>query len=286
MTATILDGKALAKSIRKDLATQTAELVARGVTPGLAVVLVGDDPASAIYVRNKGRAAEKVGVASTIHRLPATATHDEVMALVDQLNRDDAVDGFIVQVPLPDQIDPIAVQDAIAPGKDVDGFTAENIGLLAQGRPRFVAATPRGCMRLLAESGIELSGKKAVIVGRSNIVGKPMSMLLTNAHCTVTVCHSRTGDLAAEVATADIVVAAVGRAEMVRGEWIKAGAVVIDVGINRDAEGKLVGDVEYAAAAERALAITPVPGGVGPMTIASLLENTVEAARERADRQR
>ncbi|MEM9490842.1 MAG: tetrahydrofolate dehydrogenase/cyclohydrolase catalytic domain-containing protein, partial [Myxococcota bacterium] len=197
MTATILDGKALAKAIRQDLAKQVSQLVEAGVTPGLAVILAGDDPASAIYVRNKERAAGKVGIASQVHRLPATASQAEVLDLVGQLNSDPAMDGFIVQVPLPDQVDPIAVQDAIAPGKDVDGFTAENIGLLAQGRPRFVAATPLGCMRLIAESGIELSGKKAVVVGRSNIVGKPVAMLLTNASATVTICHSRTADLAA-----------------------------------------------------------------------------------------
>ena len=284
MTAKILDGKALAKSIRKGLAEETAELAKKGIVPGLAVVLVGDDPASAIYVRNKERAAKRAGIHGAVHRLPAEASHAEVMELVGRLNDDPEIDGYIVQVPLPDQIDPIAIQDAIAPGKDVDGFTAENIGLLAQGRPRFVAATPKGCMRLVAESGIDLSGKSAVVVGRSNIVGKPMAMLLTNAHATVSICHSRTKDLAERVRGADIVIAAVGRPEMVRGEWIKEGAVVIDVGITRNAEGKLIGDVEFAAAAERASAITPVPGGVGPMTIASLLENAVMAAKLRADK--
>ncbi|MCG8416869.1 MAG: bifunctional methylenetetrahydrofolate dehydrogenase/methenyltetrahydrofolate cyclohydrolase FolD [Proteobacteria bacterium] len=282
MTAKILDGKALAAAIRNELAGEVESLVGKGVTPGLAVVLVGDDPASAIYVRNKGRAAEKLGVTAEIHRLPGDTTQSEVLALVDRLNRDSAVDGFIVQVPLPEQIDPIVVQDAISPAKDVDGFTPENIGLLAQGRPRFVAATPLGCMRLVAESGVELAGKNAVVVGRSNIVGKPMAMLLTNAHATVTVCHSRTQNLGGVVGSADVVIAAVGRAEMIRGEWIKPGAVVIDVGINRTAEGKLVGDVEFAAAVERAGAITPVPGGVGPMTIVSLLANTVVAAQLRA----
>jgi methylenetetrahydrofolate dehydrogenase (NADP+)/methenyltetrahydrofolate cyclohydrolase len=281
VTAAIIDGKAIAARVREGVAKSVAELATRGITPGIAVVLCGDDPASHIYVRNKHRAAAKAGVATFDHKPPADISEADLLGLVDQLNEDDAVDGFIVQLPLPAHIDATKVLDRIRPDKDVDGFHPDNIGRLAQGRPRFVAATPKGCMRLLAESGCELSGAHAVIVGRSNIVGKPMQMLLTNANATVTLCHSRTRDLGAEVARADIVVAAAGKPGLVRGAWIKPGATVIDVGTNRTAEGELVGDVEFAAAAERARAITPVPGGVGPMTIASLLENTVEAARQR-----
>jgi methylenetetrahydrofolate dehydrogenase (NADP+)/methenyltetrahydrofolate cyclohydrolase len=281
VTARILDGKALAARVRAEVAAGAAELAARGVTPGLAVVLVGDDPASHVYVRNKEKAAADAGVRTFDHRLPATTTQAELLALVARLNTDPDVDGILVQLPLPGGIDASAVLDAVSPRKDVDGFHAENIGLLAQGRPRYVAATPKGCMRLLAEAGCTLAGARAVVVGRSNIVGKPMSYLLTNANATVTVCHSRTRDLAAEVSRADVVVAAIGKAAMIRGDWIAPGAVVIDVGTNRGPDGKLCGDVELATAAERASAITPVPGGVGPMTIACLLENTLESARRR-----
>lgn len=284
MTAKILDGKALAASVRAELTAQAAELTRTGITPGLAVVLVGDDPASAIYVRSKGKAAKEVGVDARDYRLPATTSQSELLELVGQLDQDEGIDGILVQLPLPAQVDPDVILDAIRPDKDVDGFHPDNIGRLSQGRPRFVAATPKGCMRLIAETGIELEGKKAVVVGRSNIVGKPMAMLLTNASATVTLCHSRTAHLAEEVRSADVVVAAVGRAELIRGEWIKPGAVVIDVGTNRTASGKLVGDVEFAVAVERASAITPVPGGVGPMTIASLLDNTLASARMRAQR--
>jgi methylenetetrahydrofolate dehydrogenase (NADP+)/methenyltetrahydrofolate cyclohydrolase len=284
MTATILDGKALAAQVRTKLKAQVAELGKRGIIPGLAVVLVGDDPASAVYVRSKEKAAAEVGVRTYDVRLPASTSQAELLDVVRRFNEDEAVDGILVQLPLPAHIDPDLIQDATRPEKDVDGFHPDNIGRLAQGRPRFVAATPKGCMRLLAEAKIAVEGKKAVVVGRSNIVGKPMSMLLINDSATVTLCHSRTRDLAAELRDADIVIAAVGRAGLIRGEWIKPGAVVIDVGTNRSAEGKLVGDVEFAAAAERASAITPVPGGVGPMTIASLLENTVASAEMRASR--
>jgi methylenetetrahydrofolate dehydrogenase (NADP+) / methenyltetrahydrofolate cyclohydrolase len=281
MSARILDGKAIAATVRAEAARDAAALVARGITPGLAVVLVGDDPASAVYVRSKTKAARDAGVAAHDHKLPATTTQAELLDLVRRLNEDPAIDGILVQLPLPAHIDANAISDAIDPRKDVDGLHVDSIGRLAQGRPRFVAATPKGCMRLLAEAGAELSGAHAVVVGRSNMVGKPMSLLLTNANATVVLCHSRTRDLAAQVAAADIVVAAVGRAELVRGAWIKPGAIVIDVGINRTADGKLIGDVEFAAAAERARAITPVPGGVGPMTIASVLENTIISARLR-----
>ncbi len=278
MTATILDGNALGLRVREEVAAECAELAKRGVTPGLAAVLVGDDPASHVYVRNKRKAAEKVGIAAFDHTLPADTSQRDLLALVHKLNEDDTVHGILVQLPLPAHIDSSAILDAIDPGKDVDGFHPDNIGRLAQARPRYVAATPKGCMRLLAEADIELSGKRAVSVGRSNIVGKPMSMLLTNAHATVTVCHSRTADLAGEIGRADIVIAALGRPRAIKGAWIKQGAVVIDVGINRTDDGKLVGDVEFDVAVERAAAITPVPGGVGPMTIASLLANTALAA--------
>lgn len=278
MTAKLLDGKAIAARVRDQVAAEVAGL---GFVPGIAVVLVGDDPASQIYVRNKHKAAEKVGVTSFAHTMPADTSQQALLDVVDRLNDDDRVDGILVQLPVPKHIDAEAVLDRIRPDKDVDGFHPENLGLLAQRRPRFVSATPRGCMTLLAEAGCELAGADAVVIGRSNMVGKPMAMLLTNANATVSLCHSQTRDLEGAVRRADVVVAAVGRAEMVRGAWIKEGAVVIDVGINRGADGKLVGDVEFAAAAERASAITPVPGGVGPMTIASLLQNTVEAAKLR-----
>ncbi|HEU5060974.1 MAG TPA: bifunctional methylenetetrahydrofolate dehydrogenase/methenyltetrahydrofolate cyclohydrolase FolD [Kofleriaceae bacterium] len=278
MTARILDGKAIAQVVRQEVKGRVAELVARGVTPGLAVVLVGDDPASHVYVKGKHRAAAEVGVTTFDHKLPAETSQADLLDLVGRLSRDPAVHGILVQLPLPRHIDATLVLDSIPAEKDVDGFHPENIGLLAQGRPRFVAATPKGCMRLLAESGVELAGANAVIVGRSNIVGKPMSLLLTNANATTTVCHSRTRDLPSVVARADVVVAAMGRARFIRGEWIREGAVVIDVGVNRMEDGKLCGDVDYAVAVERAAAITPVPGGVGPMTIASLLENVAAAA--------
>ena len=278
MTARILDGKAIAQAVRQEVKGRVAELVARGVTPGLAVVLVGDDPASHVYVKGKHKAAAEVGVTTFDHKLPAETSQADLLELVARLAADRSVHGILVQLPLPKHIDATLVLDSIPPEKDVDGFHPENIGLLAQGRPRFVAATPKGCMRLLAESGAPLAGANAVIVGRSNIVGKPMALLLTNANATTTVCHSKTRDLAAVVGRADVVVAAIGRARFIRGEWIRDGAVVIDVGINRTDEGKLVGDVDYAVALERAAAITPVPGGVGPMTIACLLENVASAA--------
>ena len=282
MTARILDGRALAKRVRGQLRGRVGTLAEGGVVPGLSVILVGDDPASAIYVRNKGRAAARVGVTARDLRLPASTSEAELLDILAEQVADAAIDGILVQLPLPSHIDPDVVQDAIPASKDVDGFHPENIGLLAQGRPRFVAATPKGCMRLLTESECQLTGAHAVVVGRSNIVGKPMALLLTNAHATVELCHSRTRNLESAIARADIVVAAVGRPGIVPGAWIKPGAVVIDVGINRTEAGKLVGDVGFEAARERASAITPVPGGVGPMTIASLLENTVEAAERRA----
>jgi methylenetetrahydrofolate dehydrogenase (NADP+)/methenyltetrahydrofolate cyclohydrolase len=284
MPATVLDGKALAARIRGELKLETEKLAAEGITPGLAVVLVGDDPASQIYVRNKTTACAQVGIQTFDHRLPAATSTGELLGLVAELNTDARVDGILIQLPLPGGIDARRVLFAVDPRKDVDGIHPENVGRLLMGEPRFVACTPFGVMKLCEEARLPLPGVQAVVVGRSNMVGKPMAALLLNANATVTVCHSKTRDLAATVGRADLLVAAVGRPEMIRGEWVKPGAVVIDVGINRTAEGKLLGDVQYASAAERAAAITPVPGGVGPMTIAMLLANTVKAARIRAER--
>ena len=281
MTAQLIDGKASAARLRAEVASAARELRGRGIAPALAVVLVGDDPASAVYVRSKTKAAREAEVDVRDHALPATTTQAELAALVDALNRDPAVDGILVQLPLPAHLDADAIIQSIDPAKDVDGLHPVSLGRLAQGRPAFSPCTPKGCMRLLREVGAELAGARAVVLGRSVLVGKPISFLLANANATVTMCHSRTRDLADEVRRADVVVAAVGRPELVRGDWIREGAVVIDVGINRTAAGKLIGDVEFAGAAARARAITPVPGGVGPMTIACLLENTIEAARAR-----
>jgi methylenetetrahydrofolate dehydrogenase (NADP+)/methenyltetrahydrofolate cyclohydrolase len=278
MSAEILDGKALAAELRIEVAKECEALAARGITPGLAVVLVGEDPASQIYVRHKERAAAECGVKALDYRRSGDTNQADLLALIQELNEDASVHGILVQLPLPPHLDATPILDAIDPQKDVDGFHPENIGLLAQGRPRFVAATPKGCMSLLARANIELAGKRAVVVGRSNIVGKPMALLLTNANATVTLCHSRTTDLANEIRQADIVVAAVGKVNAVMAEWLKPGAVVIDVGMNRNAEGKLCGDVQYTESLEVASAITPVPGGVGPMTIASLMQNVATAA--------
>ena len=281
MTARVIDGKAIAARLRGEVAAAAVELRGRGVAPTLAVVLVGDDPASAVYVRSKTRAAGEASVDVRDHKLPAATTQAELLALVAQLNADPIVDGILVQLPLPAHLDTDAVIRAIDPAKDVDGLHPTNLGYLAQGRPVFAPCTPKGCMRLLREVGAELAGARAVVLGRSVLVGKPIALLLANADATVTMCHSRTRDVAGEIGRADVVVAAVGRPALVRGEWIRDGAIVLDVGINRTAAGALVGDVDYAGAAARARAITPVPGGVGPMTIACLLENTVEAARRR-----
>ena len=282
MPATVLDGKALAARIRGELQLETARLAAEGITPGLAVVLVGDDPASQIYVRSKTAACAQAGITTFDHRLPAATSDGELLGLVASLNTDPRVDGILIQLPLPPGIDARRVLFAVDPRKDVDGIHPENVGRLLMGEPRFVACTPFVVMKLIEEARLPLAGAHAVVVGRSNMVGKPMAALLLNADATVTVCHSKTRDLAATVGRADLLVAAVGRPQMIRGDWVKPGAVVIDVGINRTAEGKLLGDVEYAAAAARAGAITPVPGGVGPMTIAMLLANTVTAAKLRA----
>jgi methylenetetrahydrofolate dehydrogenase (NADP+)/methenyltetrahydrofolate cyclohydrolase len=281
MIGQLIDGKAIAARLRGEVGITAAGLRGRGIVPTLAVVLVGDDAASAVYVRSKTKAAREAGVEPRDHKLPANATQAELMALVRALNDDASVDGILVQMPLPGQLDSDAVILAIDPAKDVDGLHPVNLGLLAQGKPVFVPCTPKGCMRLLREVGAEVAGARAVVLGRSLLVGKPIAMLLQNANATVTTCHSKTRDLADEVRRAEIVIAAIGRPELVRGEWIRDGAIVLDVGINRTADGKLVGDVEFLAAAQRARAITPVPGGVGPMTIACLLENTVEAAARR-----
>ncbi|HTJ40851.1 MAG TPA: bifunctional methylenetetrahydrofolate dehydrogenase/methenyltetrahydrofolate cyclohydrolase FolD [Kofleriaceae bacterium] len=281
MTARILDGKALAAKVRGEVAARANALRARGIAPGLAVVLVGDDPASAVYVKAKSKDARESGIDAFDHKLPADTSERTLLDLIAQLNEDDRVDGILVQLPVPKQIDSDRVIAAISPHKDVDGLHPENLGLVAQGRARFAACTPSGCMRLLAEAGVELAGARAIVVGRSVLVGKPVALLLANANATVTLCHSKTRDLAGEIARADVVVAAIGKPEMIRGAWIKEGAAVIDVGINRTALGKLIGDVEFAAAAARASAITPVPGGVGPMTRAQLLENTVKACELR-----
>jgi len=288
MTATKIDGKAYAEGLRARIANAVGELAGRGVVPGLAVVIVGEDPASQLYVKNKARQTVEVGMRSFEHVLPASTTETELLALVDRLNADPDVDGILVQLPLPKQIDAQKVIEAIDPAKDVDGFHPINAGRLMTGVPGLVSCTPLGCLLLIQSVRRDLAGLNAVVVGRSNIVGKPMAQLLISQSCTVTVAHSRTRDLPQVCRGADILVAAVGRPEMVRGDWVKPGAIVIDVGINRvpnlaAGEGKtrVVGDVAYAEAAQVAAAITPVPGGVGPMTIACLLRNTLEAACRR-----
>ena len=285
MTAQIIDGKAFAAKLRERVGAQAASFESEaGRKAGLAVVLVGEDPASQVYVRSKHKATVAANMESFEHRLPADTSEADLLALVERLNTDPAVDGILVQLPLPDHIDEQAVIAAISPDKDVDGFHVTNAGRLAVGQSGFVPCTPLGCMMLLTDRLGDLSGLEAVVIGRSNIVGKPMAQLLLDANATVTIAHSRTKDLPAVVRRADIVVAAVGRAEMVKAEWLKEGATVIDVGINRlpaepDADkGRLVGDVDYAGAQGIAAAITPVPGGVGPMTIAVLLRNTLVAA--------
>ena len=278
----IIDGKAFAEGLRGRIAKAVAELAPKGLVPGLAVVLVGENPASQVYVRNKAKQTVECGMKSVEHKLPATATQAELLALVARLNADPAVHGILVQLPLPQQIDPQSVIDAIDPDKDVDGFHVVNAGRLSTGGKGLVPCTPLGCLMLIKDRMKDLAGKRAIVLGRSNIVGKPMAQLLIAESCTVTIAHSKTRDLAGECRRAEIVIAAVGRAEMVRGDWIAPGALVIDVGINRvptpDGKGKLVGDVAFAEAYPHAGAITPVPGGVGPMTIAVLLRNTVVAA--------
>ena len=281
MSAQILDGKALAAEIRSEVKTQVAALVEKGVSTALAVILVGDDSASQVYVRNKIKACADTGIRSLEFRMPAETTQQQLLAKIAELNADENVDGILVQLPLPKQINADAVISAIAPAKDVDGFHVANAGALVTGKQGFVPCTPFGVMRLIEKSGVDPRGKSAVIVGRSNIVGKPMALLLLAADATVTVAHSRTPDLSAVTRNADILVAAVGRAKLIKADMVKPGAVVIDVGMNRDETGKLCGDVDFAEVKEIAGSITPVPGGVGPMTIAMLMQNTVLAAQMR-----
>jgi methylenetetrahydrofolate dehydrogenase (NADP+)/methenyltetrahydrofolate cyclohydrolase len=293
MAARILDGKKLAETVRAEVKSGVDSFRAKhGRAPGLHVVLVGEDPASQVYTRNKEKASNEVGMNGKLHTLPATTSESDLLSLIAKLNADPAIDGILVQLPLPKQIGEQRVLDTLVPEKDVDGFHPINVGLLSVGRAGLVPCTPVGCMRLLASAGIDLKGARAVVVGRSNIVGKPVAQLLLAEHATVTIAHSRTQNLPAVCREADVLVAAVGKAEMIRGDWVKEGAIVIDVGINRvdvpgekTADGKqktrLVGDVAFDEAKERARAITPVPGGVGPMTIACLLQNTLRAAELR-----
>jgi methylenetetrahydrofolate dehydrogenase (NADP+)/methenyltetrahydrofolate cyclohydrolase len=284
MTAALLDGKQLAQTMQAEIAADVQAFFAQhGVRPGLAAVLVGDNFASQKYVTNKRRACEKVGMTSWLHELPAATSQADLLALVDHLNNDKAVHGILVQLPLPPQIDEASIVDAVTPLKDVDGFGPVSLGLLAAGRPRFRACTPLGVQQLLVRNGIDVAGKHVVIVGRSNIVGKPLALLLmqkaAGADATVTVCHSRTPDIGAFTRTADIIIVAIGKANYLQADMVKPGAVVVDVGMNRLADGTLAGDVDFARVKEVASAITPVPGGVGPMTITMLLHNTLAAAR-------
>ena len=283
MPAQLIDGKTLAQDLRQGIAVDVESLVGRtGVRPGLAVVLVGDDPASAIYVRNKKKACDAAGLYVDDHTLPATTTQAELLGLIDRLNADPKIHGILVQLPLPSQIDSQTVLDAVSPEKDADGFHPYNIGRLVTGDPLFVPCTPKGVIRMIESTGEAIEGKRAVVLGRSNIVGKPVAMLLLHRHATVTICHSRTKDLPGLCREADILVAAIGKAQFVKADMVKPGAVVIDVGINRLDDGRLVGDVDFEPVKERAGWLSPVPGGVGPMTIAMLLANTVEAAERMA----
>ncbi|MEY3214335.1 MAG: hypothetical protein RIT28_4816 [Pseudomonadota bacterium] len=279
MSAALLDGKALARKLNQEIVRPRAAALSR--PPGLAVVLVGEDPASKVYVGRKGEVAARLGFHHRQITLPADTTEAALLAIVDALNDDPAIDGVLVQLPLPKHIDATRVLDRVSPDKDVDGFHPENAGRLSQGRPRFVPCTPFGVMRLLDDVKIPLAGRRALVVGRSNIVGRPMAQLLEQANATVTLAHSRTADLAGLVRQAEIVVAAIGRAEHIQGDWVQDGAVVVDVGMNRLEDGRLVGDVAFDAAAERAAWITPVPGGVGPMTIAMLMQSTLLSAERR-----
>ena len=280
--ARIIDGKKIAADLREKIATDVNKLQAKGVTPGLAVVLVGEDPASRVYVSMKEKACAATGIFSAEHKLVAETSEHDLLVLIDKLNNDDMIDGILVQLPLPDHIDESKVLEAILPTKDVDGFHPYSVGRLVTGNPLFQPCTPYGVMKMLEAEGVDLSGKEVVVVGRSNIVGKPVALMCLAEHATVTICHSRTKGLADKVRQADVVIAAVGRPEMIKGDWIKPGAIVIDVGVNRVGEKKLVGDVDFVGASENAAAITPVPGGVGPMTISMLLFNTVVSASRRA----
>lgn len=280
----LIDGKAIAQKIRAEISEETARLTAAGVRPGLAVVLVGNNPASKVYVSMKEKACHDVGIFSDEHRLPEDTDEDQLLSLTDRLNHDNRIHGILVQLPLPKHINEGKVLEAIAPEKDVDGFHPYNVGRLILGKPTFRPCTPYGIMMLLKEMAVDLTGKEVVIVGRSNIVGKPVAFMCLQQHATVTICHTRTVDLPGKIAKADILIAAAGRPEVIRGEWIKEGAIVIDVGVNRVGDKKLVGDVEFASAEKRAALITPVPGGVGPMTITMLLKNTLESAQQTLQR--
>jgi len=281
--ANIINGKEIAANIRQELREEILVLKEKhGITPGLSVVLVGDNPASKVYVRNKGKASEEVGIHSVQYDLPESTSEEELLSLVDRLNNDPSVNGILVQLPLPPHIDDEKVIEAIHPSKDVDGFHPYNVGRLMIGAPTLQPCTPYGVMQLLDSTGVDLSGKNAVVVGRSNIVGKPMALMLLQRNATVTICHSRTGDLIEKIKSAEVLVAAIGKAKFVKGDWVRQDAIVIDVGMNRDENGKLCGDVDYESAAQKASFITPVPGGVGPMTIAMLLKNTVASAKTAA----
>ena len=277
--AKLIDGKAISAQVKARVAEETARLKEQGIVPGLAVVLVGDDPASRIYVNNKKKACEAVGIYSEEYALPAETSQEELLDLIETLNHKSEIHGILVQSPLPTGLDEAAVVDRIDPQKDVDAFHAKNVGLLTQGRPVFQPCTPAGIVELIRSTGTEIAGKHCVVIGRSNIVGKPMALLLLQNNGTVTVCHSKTKDLPSITAQADILISAVGKAKFVTAEMVKAGAVVIDVGMNRSSDGKLCGDVDFEAVEPLASYITPVPGGVGPMTIAKLMENTVTAAK-------
>ncbi len=282
MAAQIIDGNALAAHTRADVARRTALLTSRGLTPGLAVVLVGENPASQVYVRNKVKACADAGLHSVLERYPATMTEAELLARIDALNQDDSIHGILVQLPVPAHIDANKVIEAISPAKDVDGFHVSSAGALMVGQPGFWPCTPYGCMKMLESIGYSLRGKHAVVIGRSNIVGKPMAMMLLAQNATVTICHSATANLKAMTLQADVIVAAVGKRNVLTADMVKPGAIVLDVGMNRNDEGKLCGDVDYAGVSQVAGYITPVPGGVGPMTIAMLLVNTLEAAEREA----
>jgi methylenetetrahydrofolate dehydrogenase (NADP+)/methenyltetrahydrofolate cyclohydrolase len=279
MSAMVIRGKETAETIREEIRVQVAELAGKGRVPGLAVILVGEDPGSAIYVRNKKKATVEAGMRSFGYELPADVSERDLLDLIDTLNKDPEVHGILCQLPLPKHLDEFRITCAIDPAKDVDGLHPVNAGLLSLGRDALVSCTPAGVMEMLRRAGIEVSGKECVVVGRSNIVGKPVAQLMLQAHATVTICHSRTRDLPSVVRRADIVVVAIGRPRFLKGEWLKPGAVVVDVGINRDENGKVVGDVDFDSVLEVASAVTPVPNGVGPMTIAMLLKNTLQAFR-------
>ncbi len=283
MAAQLIDGKALAQAIRDKIAQDASALLARsGIKPGLAAILVGDDPASHLYVKNKQKACESVGIYVADHRLPATTSQAELLALIDKVNRDPLIHGILVQLPLPKHIDSQVVLNAVLPEKDADGFHPYNIGRLVEGHPVFEACTPKGVIKMIESTGVGIEGKRAVVVGRSNIVGKPVALMLLHRHATVTVCHSKTKDLPAVCREADILVVAIGKARFVTADMVREGAVVVDVGVNRTADGKFVGDVDFEPVSRKASWISPVPGGVGPMTIAMLLQNTLESAQRAA----